>query len=607
MERAKAQPNLLEILIRNSQATQTTESQAPVQSNTIQAKSDTTGDRPDLSKEQRPNETGMPDALKAGVESLSGYSLDDVRVHYNSPKPAQLQALAYTQGTEIHVASGQEKHLPHEAWHVVQQKQGRVQPTLQMKRGVNINDNDGLEKEADVMGNMAWEKYSHTDSIDSVQLKKPIMNSSFSIVQRQWKPKEMKKLAAMSEKERTKYLITTKYGEVDDVVSYYLEHLDQAVSELALVLTCYYEVDEKERMEILEKFQIKVNKNTQIDEVVENSIAKANNAIKSKDDEGKAISSIKGGALTSIRDDFGDLSPSLSSEGRKDKLNLASSFGDFLGVQPLPQEFQNTPMITLFRRVKSSNLKSLAPGNEIDEIVPFSTSWEEGFVRKWSPTEGVIFEFEIPVTYPALFQSRRPGAQVKPEAPEGMNEKQAEVTLIQSRFKVLSPGENRNGEIFVKVSIEPLSLDIARNQHEAMNKMTDNERRMVAQQQGEDAVTEPTDMQIQIKDQLAQKESEIAKVIELAKKASQQQIRHVKKRIEEIDEKHQQNLPSILGVGYSVIKGFDTLNDSSPELLATLIRRLFSPEYLVDSKLPAKHTVGFLFIILNEFQKVFKN
>ncbi len=97
------------------------------------------------------NKTGLPDDLKTGIENLSGYSMDDVRVHYNSGKPAQLQALAYTQGTDIHVAPGQEKHLPHEAWHVVQQKQGRVQPTMQLQ-GVNVNDNEGLEKEADVMG-----------------------------------------------------------------------------------------------------------------------------------------------------------------------------------------------------------------------------------------------------------------------------------------------------------------------------------------------------------------------------------------------------------------------------------------------------------------------
>lgn len=98
-----------------------------------------------------PNRTGLPDSLKAGIENLSGISMDDVRVHYNSPKPAQLQALAYTKGTEMHVAPGQAKHLPHEAWHVVQQKQGRVMPTMQFG-GNFINDNPVLEREADFMG-----------------------------------------------------------------------------------------------------------------------------------------------------------------------------------------------------------------------------------------------------------------------------------------------------------------------------------------------------------------------------------------------------------------------------------------------------------------------
>jgi len=82
----------------------------------------------------KPNQTGLPDQLKAGVEHLSGISLDNVRVHTNSSQPAQLNALAYTQGTDIHVAPGQEQHLPHEAWHVAQQAQGRVQPTRQMKK-----------------------------------------------------------------------------------------------------------------------------------------------------------------------------------------------------------------------------------------------------------------------------------------------------------------------------------------------------------------------------------------------------------------------------------------------------------------------------------------
>jgi hypothetical protein len=99
-----------------------------------------------------PNRTGLPDNLKSGVESLSGMSLDHVKVHYNSAAPASLQAHAYAQGSDIHVAPGQEQHLPHEAWHVVQQAQGRVKPTMQMKEGVAVNNDSHLEHEADVMG-----------------------------------------------------------------------------------------------------------------------------------------------------------------------------------------------------------------------------------------------------------------------------------------------------------------------------------------------------------------------------------------------------------------------------------------------------------------------
>jgi len=98
------------------------------------------------------NRTGLPDRLKTGMEALSGIALDDVTVHRNSPRPAQLQAHAFAQGTDIHLAPGQERHLPHEAWHVVQQKQGRVQATAQLKGRTAINDDPELEHEADVMG-----------------------------------------------------------------------------------------------------------------------------------------------------------------------------------------------------------------------------------------------------------------------------------------------------------------------------------------------------------------------------------------------------------------------------------------------------------------------
>jgi len=108
------------------------------------------GTRPD--GPERPDPTGVPEALKAGIEALSGVSLDDVTVHYHAPEPVERQALAYTQGRDIYVAPGQERHLPHEAWHVVQQAQGRVRPTGQWQDGVSVNEDAALEREADAMG-----------------------------------------------------------------------------------------------------------------------------------------------------------------------------------------------------------------------------------------------------------------------------------------------------------------------------------------------------------------------------------------------------------------------------------------------------------------------
>lgn len=105
--------------------------------------------------QEKSKTTGLPENLMSGIENLSGFSMDDVKVHYNSAQPAQLNALAYAQGNDIHVAPEQEKHLPHEAWHVVQQKQGRVNPTKQMKEGNPVNDDAGLETAADKLGTKA--------------------------------------------------------------------------------------------------------------------------------------------------------------------------------------------------------------------------------------------------------------------------------------------------------------------------------------------------------------------------------------------------------------------------------------------------------------------
>ena len=122
-----------------------------LQSNTVQLK-EGEGSKSAATEKLGQGTDGLPPNLQSGIESMSGMNMDDVQVHRNSSKPAALNAHAYAQGSDIHLGAGQEKHLAHEAWHVVQQKQGRVKPTTQLKGKTNINDDVGLEKEADVMG-----------------------------------------------------------------------------------------------------------------------------------------------------------------------------------------------------------------------------------------------------------------------------------------------------------------------------------------------------------------------------------------------------------------------------------------------------------------------
>ncbi|MGE3511900.1 MAG: DUF4157 domain-containing protein [Vicinamibacterales bacterium] len=91
---------------------------------------------------------GLPPRLRAGLESLSGLPMSDVRVHYDSTRPTDFDARAFASGRDIHLAPGEARHLPHEAWHVVQQAQGRVGAL----HPEDINSDPTLEREADVMG-----------------------------------------------------------------------------------------------------------------------------------------------------------------------------------------------------------------------------------------------------------------------------------------------------------------------------------------------------------------------------------------------------------------------------------------------------------------------
>jgi hypothetical protein len=100
----------------------------------------------------------LPEQVRRAMERSFHADFGAVRIH-EDPHVAALGAEAYTRGADIAFAPGRYQPesaaglelLGHELAHVVQQAQGRVRPTLQA-RGLPINDDEGLEREADALG-----------------------------------------------------------------------------------------------------------------------------------------------------------------------------------------------------------------------------------------------------------------------------------------------------------------------------------------------------------------------------------------------------------------------------------------------------------------------
>jgi len=75
----------------------------------------------------------LPAELQSSLGSSLGVDFSQVRV-FEGPHVSSINAVAFTRGAEIHFAPGEYRPgttagrelLAHEAWHVVQQQQGRV-------------------------------------------------------------------------------------------------------------------------------------------------------------------------------------------------------------------------------------------------------------------------------------------------------------------------------------------------------------------------------------------------------------------------------------------------------------------------------------------------
>ena len=107
----------------------------------------------------------MPEEVQAKMENSFGQDFSNVNIHTDSDQAKNIGAQAYAQGNNIHFAPGQynpgsksgQELLGHELTHVVQQSQGKVQPGEVHGKGLNINNDPALEKEADEMGKLASE------------------------------------------------------------------------------------------------------------------------------------------------------------------------------------------------------------------------------------------------------------------------------------------------------------------------------------------------------------------------------------------------------------------------------------------------------------------
>ncbi len=94
-----------------------------------------------------PTTKSMPDGLRQRIEALTGTPQNDVRITYNSEKPAAFGAAAYTKGREIYIAPGADNCLEHEAGHIVQQSLGLVKPSG-YRGGEPFNNDPRLEQQA---------------------------------------------------------------------------------------------------------------------------------------------------------------------------------------------------------------------------------------------------------------------------------------------------------------------------------------------------------------------------------------------------------------------------------------------------------------------------
>ena len=181
-------------------------------------------------KQNNSNGNGLPPAVQQKMESSFNTGFSDIKIHQNSQSAKDIGAQAYTQGNDVHFAQGKydpqsqsgQELIGHELTHVVQQRAGNVKANTQAK-GVPVNNEAHLEREADVMGAKAargkatqMKVANGTSSKAPIQKKDVTVDSFREALDLSWFSKEGKTLKNIQqrikdyEKKKTAYFKDAK-------------------------------------------------------------------------------------------------------------------------------------------------------------------------------------------------------------------------------------------------------------------------------------------------------------------------------------------------------------------------------------------------------------
>ncbi|MEO5998527.1 MAG: DUF4157 domain-containing protein [Chitinophagaceae bacterium] len=140
-------------------------------------------------QKQQQKQGNLPDDIQTKMETAFDTDFSEVNVHQNSGTAKTLNAVAFTQGNEIHFKSGYDPFsengqevLGHELSHVVQQRAGEV-PVTHFESGFAVNTQTGLEQRAETEGKKAANGQLVNNNTSTSISPKPTVQKKSEVIQ----------------------------------------------------------------------------------------------------------------------------------------------------------------------------------------------------------------------------------------------------------------------------------------------------------------------------------------------------------------------------------------------------------------------------------------